>query len=62
MATFTLPDPYEGKTLDEMKRRARDLCRALSRWQHIAMCLSDGKPLPVEWQEEVRRHIAAYED
>ncbi len=65
MATFTLPDPYEGKTPEEMKQRARDLIHALSRWQHIAMSLADGRgveSLPREWQEELRRHLKAYED
>lgn len=65
MGTFMLPDPYDGKTLAEMKDRARKLCHALERWQFIAMSLAEGRgveSLPVEWQEELRRHVAAYED
>lgn len=63
MPTFTLPDPYEGKTLEEMKCRARDLCHALDRWQFIAMALAERRgveSLPHEWQEELARHIEAY--
>jgi predicted nucleotidyltransferase len=64
MATFTL-DPYEGKTLDEMKDRARELVRAVSRWQMTAVVLAsrhgtDG--LGAERAEEVNRLIEAYKD
>lgn len=65
MATFRLPDPYAGKTLAEMKQRARDLCRHLERWQFIAMSLAEGRgveSLPREWREMLARHVEAYKD
>ena len=64
MPTFTF-DAYEGKTLDEMKSRARELCRALMRWQMTALLLAEKhgtEGLSAERAAEVNRLIEAYKD
>lgn len=65
MPTFTLPDPYAGKTLAEMKRRCCELVSTVSRWQMTAMLLAekhgtDG--LSADRAAEVNRLIEAYKD
>ena len=65
MPTFTLPDPYEGKTLSEMKQRAHELVRALSRWQDIALALASThgtSPLRTDDAKAVNDLIEAYKD
>ena len=61
MATITI-DAYKGWTVAQLKRRCRELCRAVSNDEMIILKLAHGGTLsPVE-RERVSRLKQAYEE
>jgi hypothetical protein len=63
MDTFTF-DPHKGMTLEQVKQRCRELSRALTQWQMIALLAYEGKTdeLPERDKQALQRLKAAYED
>lgn len=57
-------DPYARKTREELKRRCRELCRALDEWQTIAMIISERGRDGLEYEQRANldRLIEAYRD
>lgn len=66
MPSFTLPDPYEGWSVKQLKQRCRDLCRAVDTYQHMAMAMSEVPgsldKLDPEDRKTVERLVEAYKD
>lgn len=63
MGTFTF-DPYQGYSEADLKRRCRELCSALDRWQTIALVLTEGGigALPDDMRDDLLRLREAYGD
>lgn len=66
METFTLPDPYEGWTEEQLKKRIRTLASAVMEWELIAanMGVAPGalsQLCPVS-RQKVERVMEAYSD
>lgn len=64
MNTFTLPDPYDGYSVDQLKERCHDLGLALHKWQMIAINVAAGgmESISEGAREDVRRLQEAYSD
>jgi hypothetical protein len=67
MTTFTLPDPYEGWSSEQLKQRCRELCRASMHRDMVILSMLDKIPggvdaIPEQFRDEVRRLRDAYED
>lgn len=64
MSTFVF-DAYKDKTLPEMKKRCRELVRAVGRWERIALTLAahnGTQGLSAVDAEAVNRLLEAYKD
>lgn len=67
MGTFTLPDPYEGWTREQLRQHCRKLSMALNKWQLIAANMTTQIPggveaLPDYCRDDVKRICDAYSD
>lgn len=64
MVTAITIDAYDSWSNEQLKRRCRELCRALDKWQRIAGIIkTEGfDVLPKDWQADVDRLIEAYKD
>lgn len=61
MATLTI-DAYKGWSVARLKRRCRELCRAMMNDEMIILTMAEGSPLSSEQQARVDRLRQAYED
>lgn len=66
MPTFTLPDPYEGWSVERLKARLRILSGAVMEWQFIAANMAEAPgaldQLHDESRQKVERIVRAYSD
>ena len=67
MGDFCLPDPYEGKTLEQVKADCRRLSRGYMRLEMALLLLADNAPdavakLPRHYKVQVERLVEAYKD
>lgn len=66
MATFTLPDPYEGWSVERLKDRCRELGGALMEWELIAANMGSVPAaldqLTTQSREKVENMMRAYSD
>ena len=63
--TFTLPDPYEGWTTEQLKDHCRKLCRKISHDEMIILALSEGtsvERLPPSDRIFIQKLREAYSD
>ncbi len=64
MSTFTVPDPYDGWSVDRLKAHCRSLARTYSNYQQIILVIVEHgvDALPPEWRQEVDSLRRTYAD